>query len=61
MMARKREGFKELTVYLSEDDYELLDQYMRFKTKERHLSIVAAELLSNALRKDMVQESIDEA
>lgn len=48
---RKKPGFKEIAIYLTEKEYEQLEQYWRFHTKDKHITATAAELIKEALKR----------
>lgn len=47
---RKKEGYREINLYLPDEDYEKLEKYWRFYTKDKHITATAAELLRTAIR-----------
>jgi len=49
---RKREGFKEISIYLTEEQYADLERYWRFKTTHRFVTHAASELLVRALEQE---------
>jgi hypothetical protein len=46
---RKKPGYHEMSFYLSDEQYEQLERYWRFHTKEQYITNAAVSLLMEAL------------
>jgi hypothetical protein len=46
---RKKPGYHELSFYVTDEQFELLEQYWRFQTREQYITNAAAALLVEAL------------
>ena len=46
---RKKPGFREVNLYLTEEQFAQLERYWRYQTQHRHLMQAATDLLVEAL------------
>ena len=46
---RKKPGYRELSFYLTEEQYAALERYWRYETTDRHITSTAITLLLEAL------------
>jgi hypothetical protein len=47
---RKKPGYHELSFYLTDEQFELLERYWRFQTREQYITNAAAVLLVEVLQ-----------
>jgi hypothetical protein len=47
---RKKPGHHELSFYITDEQFELLERYWRFQTREQYITNAAAVLLVEALQ-----------
>ena len=47
---RKKPGYRELSFFLTEEQYALLERYWRYQTKEQYITNAALALLIEALQ-----------
>ncbi len=47
---RKKPGYRELSFFLTEEQYALLERYWRYQTKEQYITNAALALLMQALQ-----------
>jgi hypothetical protein len=47
---RKKPGYHELSFYLTDEQFDLLERYWRFQTREQYITNAAAALLVEALQ-----------
>lgn len=50
---RKKPGHRELSFFLTEEQYALLERYWRYQTKEQYITNAALALLVQALQERM--------
>lgn len=54
---RRREGFKEISIYLTDEQYAELERYWRFKTTHKFVTHAASELLLRSLDQEKAADS----
>ncbi len=47
---RKKPGYRELSFFLTEEQYALLERYWRYQTREQYITNAALALLVEALK-----------